>query len=187
MKASHYSVPDTLVGKLVDVKIYSEKLVMLYNHQKVAVHQRIYYPGGWSVKLEHYLNTLLRKPGAVHSSLVLQKMPEAIQRLFDQQFADKSKDFVLLMQYALEHGFTDSDIIAAYQNLKNRGIARVSADQIKTMMHALAEPQGEADVFLHPRVNQEQSADIEDGSLKILSKLSQMMDNTMTTKESYKN
>ena len=91
------------------------------------------------------------------------------------------------MQYALEHGFTDSDIIAAYQNLKNRGIARVSADQIKTMMHALAEPQGEADVFLHPRVNQEQSADIEDGSLKILSKLSQMMDNTMTTKESYKN
>lgn len=187
MKASHYSVPDTLVGKLVDVKIYSEKLVILYNNQKVAVHERIYHPADWSVKLEHYLNTLLRKPGAVHSSLVLQKMPEAIQRLFDRQFADKPKDFVLLMQYALEHGFTDLDIIAAYQNLKDRGIARVSADQIKTIMHALAELGQDTDEFLHPRVNQEQSADIEDGSLKILSKLSRMMDSTISTNEtSYK-
>lgn len=176
MKASHYSVPDTLVGKLVDVKIYSEKLVIIYNKQKVAVHERIYHPAGWSVKLEHYLGTLLRKPRAVHSSLALQKMPEQIQRLFDRQFAQSPKDFVLLMQYALEHTFTDLDIIAAYQNLKDRGIARVSADQIKTMMHALAEPQGKNDEFLHPKVTTEQSADIEDGSLQILSKLSRMMD-----------
>ena len=184
MKASHYSVPDTLVGKLVDVKIYSEKLVMLYNNQKVAVHQHIYHPADWSVKLEHYQNTLLRKPGAVHGSLALQKMPEAIRKLFERQFADKSKDFVLLMQYAQDKGFTDMDIIAAYQDLKNRGIARVSADQIKAMMHALAEPQDQTDELVHPKINQEQSADIEDGSLKILSELSRMMDNTMTTNES---
>lgn len=183
MKASHYSVPDTLVGKLVDVKIYSEKLVMLYKNQKVAVHERIYYPAGWSVKLEHYLNTLSRKPGAVHSSLALQKMPEGIQKLFDRQFRDKPKDFVLLLKYALEQGFTDLDIIAAYQDLKTRGIVRVSTDQIKTMMHALSEPQEEASEFVHPKVTVEQSADIEDGSLQILSKLSRMMD---STKENYK-
>jgi len=186
MKASHYSVPDTLVGKLVDVKIYSEKLVILYNNQKVAVHQRIYYPADWSVKLEHYLNTLLRKPGAVHSSLVLQKMPEAIQKLFDRQFADKPKDFVLLMQYAQDKGFTDMDIIAAYQDLKSRGINQISADQIKAMMHALTEPQGQTEEFVHPKINQEQSADIEDGSLQILSKLSRMMDSTISTNDSYK-
>jgi hypothetical protein len=177
MKASHYSVPDTLVGKLVDVKIYSEKLVMLYKNQKVAVHGRIYHPADWSVKLEHYLNTLLRKPGAVHGSLALQKMPQGIQQLFERQFSDKSKDFVLLLQYALEHGFTDLDILAAYQDLKNRGLAHVSADQIKTMMHALSEPKENRDEFLHPKINQEQSAGIEDGSLQILSKLSRMMDN----------
>ena len=45
------------------------------------------------------------------------------------------------------------------------------------MMHALAESLGEADEFLHPKVSQEQSADIEDGSLQILSRLSRMMDN----------
>ena len=177
MKASHYSVPDTLVGKLVDVKIYSEKLVMLYQNQKIAVHERIHYPAGWSIKLEHYLNTLLRKPGAVHSSLALQKMPEGIQKLFDKQFRDKPKDFVLLLQYALEQDFTDLDIITAYQDLKNRGISQVSADQIKTMMHALKEPKDEVLNLLHPKVNKEQSTDIEDGSLQILSTLSRMMDN----------
>lgn len=183
MKASHYSVPDTLVGKLVDVRIYSEKLVMLYNNQKVAVHERIYHPTGWSVKLEHYLNTLLRKPGAVHASLALRKMPQGIQKLFDRQFTDKPKDFVLLLQYAWEQNFTDLDIISAYQDLKNRGIAHVSADQIKAMMHALKEPNQMVDEFIHPKVTQEQSADIEDGSMQILSKLSQMMD---STKENYK-
>lgn len=117
MKASHYLVPDTLVGKLVDVKIYSKKLVVLYQNQKVAVHQRIYYPAGWR---EHYLNTLLHNPGVVHNSLALLKMPEGIQKLFDRQFKDKPKDFVLLLQYALEQNFTDLDIIIAYQGENQR-------------------------------------------------------------------
>ena len=171
----------------VDVKIYSEKLVILYKNQKVAVHQRIYHPVAWSVRLEHYLNTLLRKPGAVDASLALQKMPEQVQQLFNRQFADSPKNFVLLMQYTQEQGFVDTDILEAYQDLKTRGIRQISADQVKAMMHALTEPQQEEDAFLHPKVTKEQSADIEDGSLQISSKLSQMMDSTITTNESYKN
>lgn len=183
MKASHYSVPDSLVGKLVDVKIYSEKLVILHHKQKVAVHERIYHPVGWSVKLEHYLKTLQRKPGAVRGSLALQKMPEGIQKLFDRQFSDKPKDFVLLLQYAMEQGFTDSDIINAYQDLRSRGLREVSADQIKSMMHALTEPKQEVNIFLHPKVNQEQSSDIEDASLQILAHLSRMMNPTIDLKK----
>ena len=45
------------------------------------------------------------------------------------------------------------------------------------MMHALKEPKDEVLNLLHPKVNKEQSADIEDGSLQILSTLSRMMDN----------
>ena len=93
------------------------------------------------------------------------------------------RSWPIAYKYALEQGFTDLDIIAAYQDLKTRGIVRVSTDQIKTMMHALSEPQEEASEFVHPKVTVEQSADIEDGSLQILSKLSRMMD---STKENYK-
>ena len=42
MKNIHYSVPDTLVGKKVGVKIYSDKIVMLYQGAKVAGHERVY-------------------------------------------------------------------------------------------------------------------------------------------------
>lgn len=186
MKASHYSVPDTLVNKIVDVKVYSEKLVILYNNQKIAVHQRIYYPAGWSVKLEHYLNTLVRKPGAIQGSLALKQMPDKLQKLFNRQFVDKPKDFVFLLQYAHENGFIDQDIIGAYEDLKKRGLNNISADQIKTMMHALGEPQDANLTLLHPKANQEQSIDIEDGSMKILSELARIMENATIVENSYK-
>lgn len=179
-KGSHYSVPDTLVGKMVEVKVYSEKLVVVYNKEKQAVHERIYGTPGWSVKLEHYLRTLLRKPGAVHGSLALRQMPKQIQELFNRQFGDKPKDFVFLLQYAHDHGFTDQDILMAYQDLKKRGLRSVSADQIKTLMHALTESEPDSNTVQHPQIREEQSTDIEEGAFKILMDLSQIMDNQGT-------
>lgn len=184
-KGSHYSVPDTLVGKLVQVKVYSEKLVVLYNNEKQAVHERIYGSPGWSVKLEHYLRTLLRKPGAVHASLALRQMPQKIQELFNSQFADTPKDFVFLLQYAHQYAFTDQDILTAYQELRKRGLRSVSADQIKTMMHALTESGQEVCTAEHPQIRQEQSADIEEASFKILMDLSQIMNNQGTVENNY--
>ena len=60
MKNVHYSVPDSLVGEKVHVKVYSEKIVILYGKEKVASHQRSYCGGDWCIKLEHYLRTLSR-------------------------------------------------------------------------------------------------------------------------------
>lgn len=65
MKNVHYSVPDSLVGEKVHVKVYSEKIVILYGKEKVASHQRSYCGGDWCIKLEHYLRTLSRKPGGI--------------------------------------------------------------------------------------------------------------------------
>jgi hypothetical protein len=126
MKTSHYSVPDSLVGQMVTVKIYSEKIVILdKDNNKVAVHERIYALGGWSVKLEHYLKTLSRKTGAVESSLAMKQMPEKIQLIFNRHFTDKAKDFVMLLQYTSDNGFTDRDITLAYEALRQRGLRKV--------------------------------------------------------------
>ena len=62
MKNIHYSVPDTLVGKTVSVKIYSEKVVIFHGQVKVAAHERVYGVADWKIQLEHYARTLLRKP-----------------------------------------------------------------------------------------------------------------------------
>jgi transposase len=178
MNCSHYSVPDTLVGKIVTVKIYSEKLVVLYNNDKVAVHERIYSrQKGWSVKLEHYLTTLLRKPGALNSSLALKQMPTKIQVLFNKHFTDKERDFVFLLQYARDNNFSHNDIIEAYRSLTGRGLRCISADQIKAMMHANNESEGTSTEPLYLNdSHQDKSSLIEDAAMRILMDLSQMMD-----------
>lgn len=186
INCSHYSVPDTLVGKIVTVKIYSEKLVILYNNGKVAVHERIYSrQKGWSVKLEHYLTTLCRKPGALTGSLALKQMPAKIQLLFNKHFADKAKDFVFLLQYARDNNFSHNDIIEAYHSLRESGLRNISADQIKAMMHALNESEGTGTEPFYPDgSHQNDSSLIEDGSINILMELSRIMEaenNTKTT------
>ncbi len=39
MKNVHYSVPDSLVGEKVHVKVASEKIVILHGKEKVASHR----------------------------------------------------------------------------------------------------------------------------------------------------
>ena len=59
-------------GSMV-VKVYSEKIVILHGKEKVASHQRSYCGGDGCIKLEHYLRTLSRKPGALPHSVVWQQ------------------------------------------------------------------------------------------------------------------
>ena len=180
MKNIHYSVPDTLVGKTVWVKIYSEKIVILYQGAKVAVHERGYGAAEWKIQLEHYAPTLLRKPGAILGSMAVKQMPAKIQELFHKNFQDNARDFVLLVLYASENGFTDKDIISSYEALKQRGVHKVSADQIKACMHADIEVR---ENFEDEQMNQEytaQSHQIEDGAMNILMDLTRMMEGTDT-------
>jgi len=136
MKAVHYSVPDYLVGKMVDVKIYSEKIVIFYEESKIATHQRIYTKGEWSVKLEHYLKTLLKKPGAVASSVALRQADGDIRYLFNTLLKDSPRDFILLLHYMIDNKYSSDKAINAFEQLKKQGIKRPTIDQIKVIMHS---------------------------------------------------
>lgn len=133
---AHYSVPDKLVGKKVSVRLYSEKISVFHDGKKVATHERSYRQGAWSLKLEHYLNTFLRKPGALKGSVALRQAEKQIRSLFEAYFSDTPKDFVLLMQYATENKFSANDIIYSCKTLKDNGIKHISIDQIKLQMHS---------------------------------------------------
>lgn len=135
MKNVHYSVPDSLVGEKVHVKVYSEKIVILYGKEKVASHQRSYCGGDWCIKLEHYLRTLSRKPGALPHSVVWQRAPEELRRLYDIHFKEDNRTFVLLLDYARKNGFSGMDIVTACKELTGRGVRKISPDQVKAMLH----------------------------------------------------
>ncbi len=183
MKNIHYSVPDTLVGKTVQVKIYSEKIVIFHQGGKVAAHERVYGVADWKIRLEHYARTLLRKPGAIAGSLAVQQMPAKIQELFHKHFQNKGRDFVLLVLYASENGFTDKDIIRSYEALRLRGVCKVSADQIKACMHAANEPEENMEESVFTAGHTGQSHQIEDGAMNILLDLTRMMENTTALNE----
>ena len=136
-KYSHYSVPDNLNGQTVLVKVYSEKLVVYDNtHKKVAEHERSYLKNDWKININHYINTLLRKPGALPGSTALSQMPQKMQDLFRVHFKNAGRDFILLLKFALEEGYTYDDIIEAATVVKRRGAKRLSLDQLKVALQA---------------------------------------------------
>ena len=80
VEKSFYSVPDTLVGETVYVRIYTNKIEIIYNAEVVAEHDKI-EKGGWHILLDHYLHTLSYKPGALKNAEALRQAPEGIRSL----------------------------------------------------------------------------------------------------------
>lgn len=58
---NHYSVPDTFVGKNVDVRLYTDKVVIYYDGSIIAQHDRDFGVLQWRIDIYHYLRTLKRK------------------------------------------------------------------------------------------------------------------------------
>lgn len=171
-KYSHYSVPDRLAGSKVLVKVYSEKLVVYDNeHRKVAQHERSYVRNSWTLDINHYIDTLIRKPGALAGSTALRQMPRKMQDLFRVHFRDNGKDFLMLLRYASEHDYSYEDILQAASSVKRRGAKRLSLDLLRVALEAskstseISEAARQADEYL----------EIEIGSDDILSQLSSLM------------
>ena len=109
---------------------------MICDKQKVAYHERLAAQGGRSLRLEHYLGTLLRKPGALAGSVALQQVPHLIKRLYDNHFSDCPREFLEVLQYAADNNYSFRDITDAAARLKDRGLRSLCRDQLKAELHS---------------------------------------------------
>jgi len=91
-----YSVPDSLVDKYVLVKLYPNSLDIYYKNKLIASHQRILDKNKTCIDIKHYLNTFLRKPGALRNSSALNSVPE-LKELFNTYFKANPKDFINIL------------------------------------------------------------------------------------------
>lgn len=96
---NHYSVPDELCGRMVEVKVYSNELKVYYAHGLVCSHERDYGKSQWKFNLNHYLKTLERKPGALHGSVALDQAPQRVQEVYSRWFINQPRDFIQLLQF----------------------------------------------------------------------------------------
>jgi hypothetical protein len=105
----------------------------------VAEHERSYDKGTWHFDINHYLDTLIRKPGALKGSMALKQMPQKMQELFRVYYADNGKDFLALLKYCQLKGYGYDDILKAVRMIRMRGARHVNADQIKVALETMDE------------------------------------------------
>jgi len=91
---NYYSVPEKFCSKTILLKVYSDKIEMLENGSVIAVHNRFFESGNYSLQISHYLEVLNRKPGSIRHSRLLRLQDQIIQNAFEEYYSTNPKEFV---------------------------------------------------------------------------------------------
>ncbi len=94
----YYSVPDDLVGHFVFAKIYIDKVLLYHNQVLVAAHKRLHGRNQWQIDICHFTKTLLKKPGAIASSVALSQMEPRLLNIYNKYYRGSEKSFIELAQ-----------------------------------------------------------------------------------------
>lgn len=132
-RTNRYSVPDNLVGEFVQVKIMSHELWFYHEDQKVATHHRSYHRHGWTIKIDHYLDTFKRKPGALAGSMALASSGY-LKELYETHFMEEPRNFIDLLDYCRRQGITDEKLGQAVGQLTKSTIKRPTTEKIKALL-----------------------------------------------------
>ncbi len=121
----HYSVPTSLIGRMVNVYVYEWHLEVCYGRQLVVTLPRLVGEAGQHINYRHVIDSLLRKPGgfrdyryrdALFPSLVFR---HAWERL-NTWYAPRRADLIYLRVLRLAAQTLESDVAAALHQLLDR-------------------------------------------------------------------
>ena len=73
VRTNRYSVPVRLIGRRVRVLLHASDLVIYDGHAAMARHERLPGKSGARLDLDHYLEALVRKPGALPGATALEQ------------------------------------------------------------------------------------------------------------------
>lgn len=128
---NHYSVPDTLVGKMVSVKTFTNKIIVYHDNSIVAVHERSFRLHDWKIDIHHYLRTLHKKPGALRGSTALLQADTQIKYIYEHYYSGDAKTFLQVLEIIYEKG---TDVVReALQELELLSPMDMSADKVKVI------------------------------------------------------
>jgi transposase len=128
-RTNRYSVSDKLVGKFVDVKIYSLKIEVFYDNQFICSHKRVYSKHQWVIAIKHYLDTFKRKPGALAGSLALASSKQ-LKNIYEGYFNGSPRDFIELLHYCHNNKIEDTHLSATVEKLSNSGNGDITSEKL---------------------------------------------------------
>jgi hypothetical protein len=130
-KNNHYSAPDYLVGREVEIQAHTDEIVLKVKGVEVARHERKYENHIYTLDIMHYRETLMRKPGALNGSLCLKQSCDSLREIYERHFKEKPKEFILSLE-VLER-FSVEQLVSAIEKLRRNG-ASVQLDSIKMLL-----------------------------------------------------
>ena len=131
---NRYSVPDYLVGKFVDARIYSNVIKIDFKGNTVSTHKRSYNCHEWVIDINHFIHTLKKKPGALHNSTGRYQMCPELKTIYQQYYTSKPKDFILLLEIIKDKNL--EDVIKAVDKLSKIKKSIVTTENIKSLVYS---------------------------------------------------
>ena len=103
---NHYSVPDIYASKEVDVRLYTDKVVIYHDGNIIARHDQNFGVQQWKIDIYHYLRTLKRKPDALHQSTTLLQSDTLVKNIYEKYYSKDPKTFLEVLDVIYEYGAT---------------------------------------------------------------------------------
>ncbi|MGP8328774.1 MAG: IS21 family transposase [Methanosarcinaceae archaeon] len=132
-KTCRYSVPENNVGKLVNVKVYPEKIICSDDNSNICHHTRLHGLHEWSIKIAHYTQTLKRKPGALKGSLAMSQIDSRLHKIYETYYVNREKDFIDIIEYVKQPLVTIEKIESSIKQLQPCRAEDVTIDKIKIL------------------------------------------------------
>ncbi|MCH6471189.1 IS21 family transposase [Sinomonas terrae] len=145
VRQAKYSVPARLIGRKVRVSLRATELVVFDGRTQVARHERVVERYGQSVQLDHYLEVLARKPGALPGSTALARARESgtFTSAHEAFWAESRKvngdaagTRELIDVLLLHRSLRASDVIAGIRAALSVGAVSADVVAIEARMHA---------------------------------------------------
>jgi len=130
---NRYSVSDKLVGCFVDVKVFSNTIEAYSQNKLVASHQRDYGKHQWIISIEHYLDTLNKKPGALQGSVALTCNPY-LKKLYQQFYRDAPRDFIDLLHYCCQNKISAENLEATVSRLVELCTKDITTEKLTALL-----------------------------------------------------
>jgi hypothetical protein len=151
VRQCRYSVPARLIGARLRVTLSASRLEVFDGSRRVATHPRLTTRGGCLLELDHYLEILLGKPGALPGSTALAQARaagrftaahEAFWAAARQRHGDAAGTRALVEVLLLHRRLSQAAVLAGIRAAVAAGSVSADAVAIEARKHAAAATAG---------------------------------------------
>jgi transposase len=144
VRQSAYSVPASLARRRVEVRLRARELEVIADGRSVATHERALHKGEEHLTLDHYLEVLDRKPGALAGSVALAQARasgsfaaahEAFWDLARRRLGDADGTKALCMALLLHRSLPADSVIAGLAAAVAIGVADAEVVAVEARRH----------------------------------------------------